>query len=234
MPTLAELRAGRPIRRPERTRTICTTPDLVSEVMALTAELDQIPAAPRRRHDSDDGDTPPSRMGDGEHPRADEIRRQLADLLATMAAGEGELTVRAIEDGEWIRWVQAHPARSKEDDPQGYARDIEVAAGYCNADDLIEDLGMWAYSWDGDPLGEGDWDLLAATIARPDKKELARDVVGMHEKMGSGLPKWRADLSATLGRFSVVEPPAQPDGPHPSTSAGSQPSDTSTTTPTTS
>lgn len=232
MPTLSELRASRPIHRAERAFTICLAPHLVSEVQGLTQELESLDLAVSRDEDGERSG-PPRKMGQVENPRDAEIEARLAELLAEMAEHEGELRIRALDDGEWRRWVNAHPARVKEDDPAGYARDIEVAAGYCNADDLIEDLGMWAFSWDGDPLAESDWPVLTATIARPDKKVIARAVVGMHEQMGTELPKWRAGLSATLRKWPAAVSPV-PSADLPASSSDESPqSDTSTTTPTT-
>lgn len=234
MPTLAELRAQRPVHRPERALTICLAPHIVAEVQSLTDELQALAVAGVRGVDEDGNrEGPPARMGDGEDPEADAIRARLAELLDEMDQHEGELRIRAVDDGEWRRWVNEHPARQKDVDPAGHARDVEVARGYCNADDLIDDLGKWAYTWDGEPLAEGDWGILAATIARPDKKQVARGVVGMHEQMDVDLPKWRTSLSATLKRSpgggSLAASAVRPA----SSSAASPPSDTSTTTPTT-
>lgn len=113
-----------------------------------------------------------------------------------MAAEEGELRVRAIQDGEWRRWCDAHPARA-EGEP-GHERDTEVAAGYCNADDLIDDLGTYAATFDDEPLAEGDWAaIFADSVSMPDKKQIASAVVAMHESRLDFRP-WRNALSANL------------------------------------
>lgn len=236
MPTLAELRATRPAHRAERAFQISLSPHVVSEVEALSDELQRLTIEAVTAGASSDGeDGPPRKMGAStRNERADEVQARLNELLEQMAADEGELRVRAVDDGTWRRWVSAHPARDKEQDPGGYNQDLEVAGGYCNADDLIEDLALWAYTWDGEPLGEGDWAVLAATIARPDKKQIARGVVAMHEQMGFELPKWRVGLSATLKR-SPSDASRGQSADHPASSSDeSQPNDASTTTPTTS
>lgn len=248
MPTLAELRASRPVHRAERAFTICLAPHLPAEIQSLTQELETLTQQldlldhPASRDGEGEHDERPQKMAQVEDPRVTAIKGRMAegkahllDLLAEMAEQEGELRVRAIEDGEWIRWANAHPARNKDADPAGWARDIEISPrpgwAYCNADDLIDDLAMWAYSWDGDVLGEGDWDTnIAPSTSRPDKKDIARGIVGMHEQV-TDLGKWRADLSATLGRWLDAEPPERPESPQASTSDESPQSDTSTTTP---
>lgn len=242
MPTLAELRAQQP-RRDKRAFKICLAPDLVAEVQSLAEELGSLAITALNDGDDDDRkDGPPDRIGaaavkrrtrEAKEQREREIRARMAELLDEMAKAEGELRVRAVADGEWRRWVNEHPPRQKDADPAGYTRDLEVAGGYCNADDLIDDLAPWAYSWDGEVLGEGDWAVLAASVSRPDKKQIARGIVGMHEQMGADLPKWRAGLSATLTRLPADDSPAPSDAPPASSLAESPQSDTSTTTPTT-
>ncbi len=235
MPTLAELRAARPAHRAERAFTICLSPHVVAEVEALSEELERLTLEAVTGGSGDAEDGPPRKMGEStRNERADEVRDRLADLLEKMSEDEGELRVRAVDDGTWRRWVSAHPARDKEQDPAGFARDFEIAGGYCNADDLIDDLAVWAFTWDGEPLSEGDWAVLSATIARPDKKQIARGVVAMHEQMGFELPKWRAGLSATLKRSPSGGSRAPSADPPVSSSAESPQSDASTTTPTTS
>lgn len=239
MPTLAELRTRRPTHRSERAFTICLRPDLVAEMQSLSDQLQSLVLT------GEGG--PPSRMG-GEptDSRADEIEARLHELAAIMAEDEGELRI-ASDEGKWVQWVKEHPARQKDDDPAGYARDIEISrfvTGYaadgspiltprCNGDDLIDDLGIWAYSWDGDLLTDSDWSVLAPSIGRPDKKRIAQGVVSIHEQTDFDLGKWRAGLSGTLRKSPADVSPAQSDVPPASSSDESPQSDTSTTTPTT-
>lgn len=203
--TLAELRTGKPAPRPERAYTLCLAPNLVAEVQMLTEELADLPDAAA----DEDGERkgPPRRMGEGENPRAAEIRARLAELLDEMADYEGELRLRATKsDGEWRQWVNEHPARG-EDEP-GHRRDLEVTFGYCNADALIDDLGTYAHAWNGEPLTEGDWALF--DVGNADKKKLATLVAHMYES-DLNLPKWRSALSASL-RTGNASPLPEPSG----------------------
>lgn len=230
--TLADLRANPPKSRAERSVTICLAPHLVAEVQALTEELAALPAA-ARVVDPDGEPTagPPRRVGQAaEHPRAVEIKARLADLLDEMAEHEGELRVRATTDGEWRRWTNDNPARDEEQ--AGHARDQEVTFGYCNSDALIDDLGRYAHTWNGEPLAPGDWaDVLEPNIAGPDLKQIATAVVAMHESR-LDFRQWRSALSANLSRSSDSDSPETSMSVLDGSTAGS-PSESSEATPAT-
>ena len=202
--SLADLRANPPVTQAERSVTICLAPHLVAEVQALTEELHAIPEPKVDGNGNPEG--PPRRVGVGEDPRAKEIRDRLAVLLDEMAEHEGEMRLRAGEDGAWRLWVNEHPARD-EGEP-GHKRDVEVTGGYCDADALIEALGDYAYSWNGEPLADGDWDtLFKDSVGGPDKKAMANAVVTMHESR-LDFRQWRSGLSDNLHRLSASVSPA--------------------------
>jgi hypothetical protein len=192
--SLADLRASRPQSRPERAYTVCLAQHLVAEVGTLTEELQSIAVRAVKADDEDHDDGPPKRLGEGDPPRAEEIRTRLRELLDEMAEYEGELRVRATRtDGDWRRWTNEHPARD-EDEP-GHKRDQEVTGGFCNADALIDDLGTYAWSWNGERLEAGDWDVLGVSPA--DQKRIGTLVVSLYESDAS-IPKWRSALSENL------------------------------------
>ena len=224
--TLAELRAAKPVARAERAMTVCLAPNIVAEVQSLTEELVAIGSAETADAEAPAG--PPKRVGEGAPPRAREIRERLAELLEQMAEYEGELRVRAVDDGVWRRWVNEHPAR--DEGTAGHKRDMEVTLGYCNADDLIDSLADYAYSWNGEVMAEGDWAIIGASVGGPDRKQIASTVVGMHENR-LDFRNWRTGLSANLRTFSALDSPEPTDAPPASSSDESPQSDTSTTTP---
>lgn len=218
--SLSDLRAEKRDNRETRPFTACLARDLLAEVQQLTDELDQVTVhieAPSQDDDEKGRQSEPRRMGQGEsaeskaaRARAAEIRDRLADVLDEMAEYEGELIVRANRtEGEWRQWTNEHPARD-EDDP-GHFRDLEVAFGYCNADDLIDDLATYAHTWNGEPLTNGDWEVLG--VAPPDKKKVAQLVVDMYESVKVSVPKWRSALRANLptsNDFASPEPSESP------------------------
>lgn len=217
MKSLAELRANPPKSRPERSVTLCLAPHLVAEVQALSDELSSIPLA--SRVDDEEPTGPPRRQGQGDSPRVTQIKARLGELVDEMAEHEGELRLRATTDGEWRLWVNAHPAR--EEGEPGHKRDQEVTLGFCNADDLIDDLATYAYSWNGEPLTDGDWAMLAENIGGPDLKQIATSVVSMHESR-LDFRNWRASLSATLRESSNSASPESSKSPRAGSTAGSR------------
>lgn len=196
--SLADLRSTPPTERPQRSvGPICLRPDLVARVQALTAELDELPEPepPRQRKMSEAKAPEPP-----QHPRAVEIRAELDALLAEMAEHEGEMVVRAtLTDGEWRRWVDAHPPRPEGE--SGHDRDFRATGGICNADALIDVLGSFAHAWNGEELDEGDWAaVFEPVILSGDKVELARAVVTMYEGR-TDFRQWRSVLSAGLRKW---------------------------------
>lgn len=224
--SLADLRKEPPKARSERSMTVCLRADLTAEVQALAGELDTLPS-PTKRDETGEPTGPPRRIGVGEHPRAAEIRGRLAELLDEMAEYEGELRLRAISDGEWRQWVDAHPARA-EDEP-GHRRDLEVAAGFCNADALIADLARYAHSWNGEELSEGDWPMLADSMAAADVKAAARTVALMHESR-LDFPAWRSGLQDSLSRLNASASPETSASPRVGSSGGSRGKSSAATT----
>lgn len=239
--SLDALRARKKPSRAERAETLCLAPDLVGEVMELSNELETISNESDMIAQRESTPGPPARLAGSEsvaaepdprlaeiEARVEEIKARLRVLNDEMAEYEGVLRLRAVEDGAWRLWANAHPARG-EGEP-GHKRDVEVAGGYCNADDLILSLATYAHSWNGEVLDEGVYDeLIAPNLTGGDKKSLARLVVTMHESDMS-LPKWRSALSVNLrNERASTSPDVSASAPDVS-SAGSPQSDTSSTT----
>jgi len=161
--------------------------------------------------------------------RLTEVRARLKELLALIADYEGEVTVTATRtDGEWAQWRVAHPART-EDQP-GHREDLAITSGWCDSDALINDLATYVTAWEGEPLGEGQFDALG--VMRPDKKQLARLVISLYET-GDGLGELLRGLSAHLMSVTDSTSPAASGSPRSDSSAGSQSSGTDTSTTTT-
>lgn len=201
--SLADLRANRPKRLAESSITVCLAPDLVAEMQSLGNELANVTLS-SIDEDGDQKGPPPRLGGDREDPRASEIRERMAALLLEIADNEGEFRLRATKtDGEWRRWCNANPARKE--DEAGYERDLRVTAGHCNADALIDDLGVYVVGWNGDELEGSDWvDVFAASVGLPDKAQMASAVVSMYE-VRLDFPQWRNNLSAGLKKWSDLE-----------------------------
>lgn len=223
---LSALRAERSTVRPERPYKLIVGDGqkYVAEIARLTAEHDDLLAQPQP---VDEENPRPRKLG-GQTlpPRVVEIRDRLAELADLMREYEGEVLVRAtLPDGEWEQWRQKHPAR--DEDQPGHRDDLMITRGYCNADDLMDELAQFVVAWEGEPLGDGDYDAL--NLLRPDKKALAATVVGLYE-VGDDLGKLLSDLSALLKSGPSSRSPATSASPRSDSSAGSPSSDTSTST----
>ena len=166
--SLAELRQSPRVGMPERSYSLCLAPGLVSEVQMLLGDLEDAVA-----ESSDEGASRPKRMADS--GRVKGIQQRLAAISEEMKEHTGSLTLRAVEGGQWRRWVDEHPAR------EGVARDAKVAYGACNADDLMDDLGAYAVAWNGEPLADGDWAWIESNASNGDLMEIVSLVVKMHE-----------------------------------------------------
>lgn len=172
--TLAELRASREKKLPTRIATVCLDLEALADAQRLQAEKENVLLEARRHND--DGDGPPARLGETIPPRVAEIEAELSALWDRMRESEGELLLRAIPGGEWQRWKDEHPPR---DDNR---TDEQTTFGVCNGQDLLNDLGRFVVSWNGEQLAEGDWDTwLADQIAPADLAALVGLVVEMHE-----------------------------------------------------
>lgn len=186
--TLAELRQSPRVGLPERTYSLCLASKLIGEIRTLAIELDEAETIAAAQREGDATKAAPRRAGESSDVL--EKRAKMAALREEMIEHTGTLTLLGVDDGKWREWVDAHPAR------EGNKRDRQIALGYCNADDLLDDLGRYAKAWNGDDLAAGDWDWIKSQAAPGDLKELGRIVVSMHE-MAVDVPKLLSDLLAT-------------------------------------
>lgn len=188
--SLAELRQSPRVGLPRRAYQLCVSSAILGEYQSLLAQLEDATATEAAQSEGDESRARPKRMG--EKSSAADIRARLSELRGDLAEHTGTLVLQGITEGEWRLWVDAHPAREDSD------RDNTLAFGCCNADDLIDNLGTFAHSWNGDDLKPGDWDFLKANAAPGDIKTLAQLVVTMHESVVD-IPKL---LSSSLGILS--------------------------------
>jgi hypothetical protein len=220
--SLANLRAEKAEpRRPERSLTLTLAPDLMAESQALLAEEESIIAKLAGS---------PKRAGQSIPPRLTEVRDRLAAVYAEMSEFDGELRLRAnLTDGDWRRWCNEHPARSK--DEPGYERDRRVAFGICNADDLLDNLAAFVYRWNGEPCSEDDWrELLEPNVYPGDKAAMAREIVDMYEGESADFRERRTALQGNLKRLSGFASPEPSESAMTGSMDGSLDSSTEATT----
>lgn len=202
--TLAELRARKHKSLPTHVQRLTLDQDLLADVQRLEAERnDLLVEAQRAKPVDDESDGPPRKMaGKSLPPRVEEINAELAGLYDRLRDSEGELLLRGISGGEWQQWKDEHPPR------EGNVSDQEVAYGLCNATDLLNDLGRYVVSWEGEELAADDWrGWFAVQVAPGDLRDLVNAVVMMHERSGVRAPKSLNGSSGTPDGASDSESP---------------------------
>lgn len=176
--TLAELRAekAQPASLPTHLARLCLDQKVLANIQRLTAEKHHIEITTPAPVDDDEKQTRPRRAGEGVNPRLAQIDAELEAEYDAMREAEGELLLQAGEGGAWLRWKDDHPPR------EGNESDERLAYGLCNAADLMDDLGSYVVSWNGDDFGPGEWDdWFKAKVAPADLGALVNAVVAMHE-----------------------------------------------------
>lgn len=209
--SLAELRAEAKPRTAERSVRLCLAQDLVSHVQALAEEKQALileigvnpadEAADEAPKGDDEKPKKPRRVGDPRTARVAEIEAELEALYAEMREHEGDLILRATSAGAWQRWVEENPPRVTERDknnrPILNPVDETVGYGVCDASALLDDLGKYVATWNGEPVKPDDLTYLLDNAAPGDVKQLCRTVVEMHEGTGARAPKASSTSSST-------------------------------------
>lgn len=189
--SLADLKA-KPKSLPTRTVRICLDQEAVADVQRLDNERRDVLADAFRAKDEDGERTgPPRRVGEAAvPPRVAEIDAELEALFDRMRESEGDLLVRAVGGGEWQRFKDEHPPR------EGNKSDEEITYGLLDSAALLDALGRFAVSWNGEAFGAEDWrDWFAAQVAPADLAEICREVVQLHEARVT-VPKARSTVSS--------------------------------------
>lgn len=223
--TLAELRAES-ASRPEADMQKVDVEVLLSagrphvdRVLELTDELNRIAA---------DAAKAPRKTGEGTPPAVTQAQEAVNAAIAAAEDYKGMVTVaKTMTNGEWAEWRAQHPAREV---VEGTVPLDTVTGGWCNADDLMAELSRFVVAWNGEQLGEGDFDML--DISRPDLKDMARIVTTFYE-VSDEVPKSLSGLSMLLAASGTSSPsPTTSGSASDDSSATNQPSDTNTSTPT--
>lgn len=182
--TLAQLRDRNTKNLPEHVQRITLDQNLLADVERLEAEEAEL-REDMGRADSDGNATKPPRKASEKvrPPRLDEVEAELAEMCDRIRASEGELLLRGVTGGEWQRWKDEHPPR------EDSVTDTRVGYGLVNASDLLEDLGRYVISWNGEALQPDDWTWFRDQIAAGDLRDIVSSVVLMHERSGVRAPK---------------------------------------------
>lgn len=130
-------------------------------------------------------------------PRITAIDKQLDELDDRRRERSGYLHYVATDGGAWTRWCAEHPPR---EDNQ---LDAMVAKGYCNAEDLIAELGKYVTGWadveggDPEPINATKWAKLSARLHPRALWDIASGVVALHARAWAALPKSQSESAQT-------------------------------------
>lgn len=235
MPKLADLRAAASSTTrsalPERNYPLCLAQSLVAEVQALEERRDVAIVEHRRekthRVGDEEGQGRPRRAAEPANPpEVEAINARIEELFDEMRQHTGNLVLRGKKAGDWLRWTGENPPR------EDSALDQRVTYGICDADALFATLHEYVATWEGDPLGDGDWEFILARAAPGDLQELCRIVVQIHDSRGvTAPPKSRSGSQETAPSSTDSDSPSSSGSPTGDSSDGNPPSDTSTSTP---
>jgi hypothetical protein len=91
----------------------------------------------------------------------------------------------------------------------------------CDADALIDNLGAFVHSWNGEALTAADWaDIFEPVVGSGDVGEMASNVVGLYEGR-LNFPQWRSALSSNLKKLNDYSSPAPSESLTSDSTAGS-------------
>lgn len=202
---MSDLMASDEASLPERIVKICVSGKLLAEMGEADKKLVDLEAEIMRLENEareEEGEFK-SRRRMAEKPKIATLREQAREqaevvdgIRDRMIEHEIAVTVRAKEPGEWQQFIDAHPAREKDDDKAGYTRDLKHASLACNIDALRAVAGDYIVKYGDEDATPQMWEWLSKKAARGDQLRLANAIVSVHE--GSVDPgKSRRDWLAT-------------------------------------
>ncbi|MGH3476729.1 MAG: hypothetical protein ACRDQD_07815 [Nocardioidaceae bacterium] len=158
---------------------------LERERTVILAELAEAPGKSRKASES----------APKPDPRIVEIDKQLDALDDRRRERSGVLNYTATDGGTWTLWCSEHPAREDNN------LDGIVTKGYCNAEELIADLGKYVTSWDAgdgpEPITAAKWTKLSARLHPKSLWDIASGVTALHTRAWMALPKSQSGSAPT-------------------------------------
>lgn len=121
------------------------------------------------------------KAGSGVSPRRRELDAEIEKLEKVLEESEATLTMRVFDPGEWIQFVEEHPA-AEEGEP-GHTMDVTVCRGWVSASALLENIGRFIVGWNDEPLGEGAWTAAHTKKIPPaNTQKLLQSIVDHHQR----------------------------------------------------
>lgn len=135
------------------------------------------------------------KAGSGVSPRRRELDAEIEKLEKALEVSEATLTLRVLDPGEWLQFVEEHPA-ADEDQP-GHTADVTVCRGWVSARALLDNIGRFIVGWNDETLAEGAWTAgHTKKIPPSNAQKLLQSIVDHHQRPVI-LPKSSSASSAT-------------------------------------
>jgi len=152
--------------------------------------------------------------------RISELRRAAEALRVEAAEQSGVLVLRAAwSRGEWENFVDANPPRTE---GPAKERDERRAGGVVDSSALLDRLGDFVHSWQGQPVASGEWSSQIEPSLWPGNLvTLCLTVVGMYEQPRD-FRQARSGLSQILGVLTDSAQPATSASARAGTPGGSR------------
>lgn len=223
MPSLEQMRAQKtaPIPVPKGSEIVTLTEGqhLHDEAERLSRKRDDLIADAARRSLSEEQAESKARsrksaekVVDDLEPALDEINRDALSVTERLREFQAEVGLEGMTPGEWEQYKLAHPPRitgnyrTERDNgdvivgaPIYDRLDVQVGAAVVDVSAVLEDLGRFVKTWDGEKVADGEWDdLLGPRVIPSSHAALASKVVLMHQGEVDRVPKSLSDSSGTL------------------------------------
>lgn len=124
-----------------------------AELELLRAELLTIEEA--EEADATAGTARARKAGRGANPRKAVLVTMIEEIEKVLEASEASLTLRVLDPGEWLQFVEKYPAADEGEG--GHTADTTVTRGWVSAIALLDNVGRFIVGWNDEKLPEGAW-----------------------------------------------------------------------------
>ena len=121
------------------------------------------------------------KAGSGISPRRRELDTEIDKLEKALEGSEATLTLRVLDPGEWLQFIEEHPA-AEEGEP-GHASDAAVCRGWVSTKALLANVGRFIVGWNDEEIPEGAWTAEHSKKIPPaNTQKLLQSIVDHHQR----------------------------------------------------
>lgn len=179
-------------------KTVPTDLARAAELELLRVELLTLEEAEEAEKDA--GTARARKAGRGANPRKAELATLIEEIEKVLEASEASLTLRVLDPGEWLQFVEQHPA-ADEGEP-GYTADTTIGRGWVSVTALLAEVGRFIVGWNDEKLPEGAWTAEHTKKVPPYYMQNVLQSIVDHHQRPVTLPKSSAASSTTRSSAS--------------------------------